>query len=152
MTTDLEKKKSKIEEKQKNLLQEKIRLAEKEKKIRDKRFFDIGRLANKANIEHLDNEILLGAFIEISNNSKEESLLKKWKKIAEEFSNEKMQSDKTPIVIKFKTDPRKEILSILKEENFKWCRFRKEFQGLSNYEKIKDLLQETDASIQIIAD
>ena len=146
-----EKKKLKIEEdKQRLFLKEKI-LKDQEKKKRAVRFSEIGRLAYKADIDQLDNDILLGAFLEMSNNINE-AQTEKWKRNAELFIKAQSESDSIPLTIKFKTDPEKTILNELSKIKFRWNRFLKIYYGKGNRKEVETLLQECHYQINEIND
>ncbi|CUI18067.1 Putative conjugative transfer protein TraD (plasmid) [Candidatus Protochlamydia naegleriophila] len=133
-----EEKKKRIDERiEKNLLKKKLLLA-KEKKRRAIKFSDIGRIAFKANIDFLDEDILLGAFLEIAMNSNE-SNFSKWKTLASEFSSSK--SSNQIYSINFLEEPESSIKQKLKENKFSWNRFRKEYYGKGDKIGIEKMLQ-----------
>lgn len=133
-----EEKKKKIDESiEKNLLKKKLLLA-KEKKKRAVKFSDIGRIAFKANIDLLDEHVLLGAFLEIANNSNETNF-EKWKSLAQQFLNSKNSNQ--IFCIKFLEEAGIEIKQKLKENKFSWNRIRKEYYGKGDKIEIEKMLQ-----------
>lgn len=67
------------------MLKEKL-IKEKERQVRARRLVEIGKLAGKAEIDRLDEEVILRAFLEIAENLKEKkNNLEKWKKKQKSF-------------------------------------------------------------------
>ena len=149
MDSKLEEKKKKLEEQiEKNLLRKKLLLA-KEKKKRASKFNEIGRLAYRANIDQMDENALLGAFLEIAqsiNNDK----LKLWQSNAEKFSKAQSNQEEQVFSISFLEEPNPEIKKKLKESKFSWNRFRKEFYGKGNRNDIINLLKDSKFKIEEI--
>ena len=135
--------------KKKIQLQEKI-LKEKEKRQRALRFEEIGRIAVKANIDSLDENTILGAFLEISEKINERKTIEDWKRRAEKFLTVAEKTDDSPISISFKNDPSTEIKNKLKDANFKWNRFRKEYYGFGNKSELETLFKETESTIEVL--
>lgn len=152
MSHILEKKKLKLDEEKKKLLLRSQLLQEQEKKKRSKRFQEIGRLAYKASIDHLDAETLLGVFLDIADNSQQTDFLQKWKSRAQAFLKARSEENATPIAIKFKSDVNKEMAQKLKELNFRWNRFRKEYYGYGNKSQLTQILGEANCHIQEVLD
>ena len=151
MAIKLEEKKKKIDEQiKKNLLRKKM-LINKEKRKRAARFNDIGKLAYQANIDQIDEKVLLGAFLEISKNINEEKI-SSWKIAAEKFSNTQSKEDNQTFSISFVEDPSLEIKKKLKEMKFQWNRFRKEFYGKCRKPDIENLLKDCKFKIEEIID
>lgn len=149
MASGLEEKKKKIDEQiEKKLMHKKMLLA-KEKKKRASKFSDIGRLAYQANIDQIDEQALLGAFIEIAENINEEKL-NNWKKNAESFFQSKSKNSDIVYSITFSEDPNAEVKQKLKEKKFSWNRFRKEFYGKGQKSEIEHLLNGTKFKIEEI--
>ncbi|WP_068468679.1 conjugal transfer protein TraD [Candidatus Protochlamydia phocaeensis] len=150
MLNKLEEKKKKVDEQiEKNLLKKKLLLAQ-EKKKRAAKFKDIGMLAYKANIDQLDEQALLGAFLEISKHTND-GKLKQWKDLAEEFSKTQSKHFDQVYSICFLEDPGIEIKQKLKENKFSWNRFRKEYYGKGQKSEIEALLKNSKYKIEEIA-
>ena len=148
----LEQKKLKLDEEKKKLLLKAQLLQEQEKKKRVKRFQEIGRLAYKANIDHLSSEALLGVFLEIAENSQQEASIQKWQTRAQAFLKTRSEENSTPLAIKFKAEVSKKIADQLRELNFKWNRFRKEYYGYGNKSQLTHLLDGANCHIQEVLD
>lgn len=140
MLNKIEEKKKKIDERiEKELLRKKMLLA-KEKRKRASKFSDIGRLAYQANIDQIDEQALLGAFLEIARNMNDEKI-HQWKNIADEFSKTQSKNSDLVFCISFEEDPNQEIKQKLKEQKFTWNRFRKEYYGKGQRSDIENLLK-----------
>lgn len=149
---ELQEKKKKLDnQKKKLLLKEKI-LRDKEKKKEVLKLQEIGRLAKLANITHLNEQVLFGAFIEIAKKTSDQNQIVLWKKIASDVPQGNQNNENTKIyAISFKEDPSLEIKESLKNMNFKWNKFRKEFYGSANLETLKVLLKSTEQKIDEIS-
>ena len=151
MTSRLEEKKRKIDEQiEKNLLKKKM-LLDREKRKRASKFSEIGKLAYQANIDKLEENILLGAFLEIANTANDENILK-WKNAAKKFSNTSSNDSNQVLCISFLEEPTLEIKKLLKERKFFWNRFRKEYHGKSKKSDIENLLIDCKFKIEEIID
>lgn len=147
---DIDQEKLKIEiQKKKLLVKEKI-IKEREKQKLTKRFTEVGRIANQANIHDLDKEILLGAFVEISTRYQDKDALSKWKVLAKEHQKKFDNRESTPLTISFKNQPSQEIKAKLKNFKFKWNRFRNEFQGYGNKSALEEELKGSEFLIHVI--
>lgn len=143
----LELEKEKLEKKKKQLLLKEKLIKEKERQVRARRLIEIGKLAGKAEIDRLDEEVILGAFLEIAENLKEKNNLEKWKKKAKAFLENTEESTQEPLIISFSSNPIPEIKSLLRELNFKWNNFRKEFYGYGDRKSLERALVGTDFRI-----
>jgi hypothetical protein len=149
MLNKLEEKKKKIDERiEKELLRKKMLLA-KEKRKRASKFSDIGRIAYQANIDQIDEQALLGAFLEIAKHMNEEKI-HQWKIMADEFSRAQSKNSDQTFCISFLEDPGQEIKKKLKENKFSWNRFRKEYYGKGKKSEIENLLKDCKFKIEQI--
>lgn len=139
-----------IEEKKKLLKRKEKEIKEKERKKQMKSYEKIGRFAKKASLPDIDDEALLGAFIELSENSKKEENLKKWRALTQNLKDKSDKENGTPLVIKFTKHPEKEIRDDLKEQGFKWNSFRGEFYGFGSLETARNNYKELGAQIEVI--
>lgn len=150
MSVHIEEKINKLEEKKKELEIKKKTLEEKERrknyKRKEKRYIEIGKLAEKANIFNFEKDVLLGAFLEISEKSNSDEQINRWKERVE--SQNKVERDKTPISISFNEDPTKKEKSIMKEISFQYNKFRKEFYGYGYFEEIQNLVKDFQCKVE----
>lgn len=145
----IEIKKKKIDEQiEKNLIRKKMLLIQ-EKKKRQMKFSEIGKLAYQANIDQIDKEVLLGAFIEIAKNINEEKL-KEWKDNVNQLKKNQTTNDQQLYSLSFLEEISTEIKRKLKENGFVWNRFRKEYYGKSSSQKIKGFLENIKVNIEIL--
>ncbi len=150
MTKNIDAVKLKIEqEKEKIRLKEKL-FKEKEKQKRSKRFSEIGRIASKVDIDLLDDDVLLGAFIEISEKIKDNQISNQWKEKASTFLKTQDETIGTPLSISFSIDPNKDVKNKLKDLGFRWNSFRKEFFGHGDKISIEKIVEGTQYKIEIL--
>ncbi len=147
---DLEEEKKKLEKKKKKLRIAEQIIKEVEKRSKMRRLSEIGKLAQRAKIDEIDREILLGAFLEIAEKSSSPNLLETWKKKATEWQQKTEESYQEPLAISFQSEPNKKIRSILRENKFRWNSFRGEYCGLGKKEELEKLLSGTNVEIEII--
>ena len=147
---DIDEVKKKLEIQKKKLLTKERLIKEKEKQKKVRRFTEVGRIASQANINDLDDETLLGAFIEISKRFHDSNALSKWKSLSQEHQAESQKSESVPLTISFKSPPNSEIKAKLKNLNFRWNRFRNEFQGYGNKSAIEEMLKDSEYSIHVV--
>ena len=147
---DIDEQKKKIEFQKKKLHTKELLLKEKEKQKMVRRFTEVGRIASHANINDLDDETLLGAFIEISKRFHDSDALSKWKSLSKEHQAESQKIESTPLTISFKSPPNSEIKAKLKNLNFRWNRFRNEFQGYGKKLALEEMLKGTEYSIHVV--
>ncbi len=147
MEKNLDKQREKLEnEKQKILIKEKL-FREKEKKKRVKQFYEIGGIAFKANIDRMDKETMLGAFLEISERLQKNSDQESWKIKANQFLQTEPLKDKIAFSVVFSSEPQREIKETLKENGFKWNRIRKEYLGYGSRNDLEKILSGLEAKI-----
>lgn len=136
----LEEKKRDLEEKKKNLMN-------RERLSSQRKLLDVGKLALKAKITHIDADLLFGAFIEISANERNSEHLTKWRE-----NSKKMQKEinGVRIAISFKQPPSLEVKNHLKQLNFRWNRFRGEYYGFGEKSIVSDSLNGVECKIEVI--
>lgn len=145
---NLEKQKARLEDTKRRIKQKEKMIKEKEKMSAQNTLSSLGQLFVKANLAHLDPEILIGALLEIAEKTKDEKILATWKeKSQHHFKDTKKGS---AISISFKTPPDFEIKEKLKEMNFKWNAFRGEYYGFGEKSALSDLLENIEHKIEII--
>lgn len=131
---ELQRKKDKIQ------LQEKI-LQEKARQKRARRFIEVGKLAYKANIDEMDPEALLGAFLEIAELMEDQAKLTYWSKRGRELQQKSSSKEELPLlVITFAELPSDEEKRKLKQQGFRWYAARKEFYGRGSEDLLRSIL------------
>jgi hypothetical protein len=149
---DLEKKKEALKLKKSRIEHQERLLKLKERKNRTRLLIEIGGVAAKAGIDHLNTNTLLGAFLEIKEKEKEENVIKHWtKKGAEAFDLDKEKNGEA-IILTFDSEPDKKIKTQIREAGLRWNRFRKEWQGYAKKVNLEKLLKGTEYQIQSISD
>jgi hypothetical protein len=131
--------KEKLEKKKAKLLLDENRLKDLERKKRTRRLIELGGLIVKAELDDLGNNTLLGALLSLTKERKNESLLKQWKEIgAHEFET---SAPKNAFIITFPKEPNRETKSQLRDLNFKWNQFRKEWYGYGTEQELRTLIE-----------
>ena len=144
----LEKKKEELKLKKSRLEAQERLLKLKERKKRTRLLIEIGGLAGKANIDHLNTNTLMGAFLEIKEKEKEEKVVKRWtQKGAEAFEREKNENGE-PLVLTFEKEPERVLKGKIREAGLRWNRFRKEWQGYGVPSQLEEMLKGTGHTIK----
>lgn len=145
----IEKEKIALEKKKKQLQLKQRLIKEKEKQAQARKFSEIGKLAHQANIDLLDGKALLGAFLEIEERNREQKHLAHWREKAKNFLEAPSEKTQDPLIISFPSDPSSNIKSLLREMNFKWNNFRREFYGYGHRKSIEEALFGTNSKIEV---
>ncbi len=145
----IKKEKIALEKKKKQLQLKQRLIKEKEKQAQVRKFSEIGKLAHQANIDLLDEQALLGAFLEIEERNLEQKHLAHWREKAKNFLDASSEKTQDPLIISFPSNPSPSIKSLLREMNFKWNNFRKEFYGYGHRKSIEEALAGMDFSIEL---
>lgn len=158
--TSLSHQKEKLERLKAKLQSQEQKLKLTERKKRTRRLIELGGLIVKAELEELNNNTLLGALLSlkasISNN---ESLIHQWtEQGARAFELQKLSDgvgnspDLIPLIITFKAEPPRELKSKLRDLNFKWNPFRKEWYGYGNLHELKSIIKSANGTVESCAD
>jgi hypothetical protein len=146
----IEQKKQKIKLEESRVKAKKMRINEEERKVKDRIKYNLGGLVIKAGIERLNNNELLGAFLEIKERIKDGSSLKKWRdKGATAFEKDKAENGEY-LIISFESEPPKEAKDIIKKYKIKWNQYRKEWQGRAKKDLLENELKEFGATIESV--
>lgn len=141
-------KKKQLLSRKQRLLMERERGQERKKRI--KKSIEVGKLACKANIDLLDEKALLGAFLEISNQSKNLELIETWKNKAEQFLNSNKGEKTQSLCVSFAELPKAELKSKMKKMGFTWNKYRSEFYGKGTKEEIEKEFKSLKCKVEII--
>jgi hypothetical protein len=137
-----------LAEKLKDLRKKEKILLEKEKISENKKLIALGNLVVKAKIDHLNNEYLFGAFIEIAEYSKNPENLNRWKENRKNICTQNPEFKKNKITISFKKTIDPSLKIQLKNLGFKWNKFSGEYYGFGDKSEIVDLFKNQECSIQ----
>lgn len=152
--TSLSHQKEKLERQKAKLQSQEQKLKLTERKKRTRRLIELGGLIVKAELEALNNNALLGALLFLKASvSKNESIVHDWTEqgaIAFETAaqTERAGVDATPLVITFKSEPPRELKSQLRDFNFKWNPFRKEWYGYGDPHELKSIIKAANGTIE----
>lgn len=142
-TTSIEERLKILNDKKKKLLEQS---KEKSRRANQKRLLEIGKLVEKANLQNLDDNLLLGALLEISEKSKDKKNHIEWEKKVRYI--EKIESK---IIIIFKDkNINSEAKTLLKNLGFRWNSIRNEYYGKGILESIKAEFKSYDCTIESI--
>ncbi|MDP3936208.1 MAG: conjugal transfer protein TraD [Alphaproteobacteria bacterium] len=125
-----------------------------ERKQRTRRLIELGALFVKAELEELNNNTLLGALLSLKHHmASNEAILSEWtEQGAKAFEaldqNQSAGADKIPLVITFQSEPPRELKSHLRDLNFKWNPFRKEWYGYGNTHELQSLIKSENGTIE----
>ncbi len=150
--------KEKLERQKARLQSQEQKLKTLERKQRTRRLIELGGLIVKAELEALNNNTLLGALLSLKHHMiNTESIVSEWtEQGAKAFEsldqNQSNGSDKTPVVITFNSEPPRELKSQLRDLNFKWNPFRKEWYGYGNLHELKSIINPANGIIESCAD
>jgi hypothetical protein len=144
----------KLSEKKQQILQAQKLLIrqerEKEKRIRIKKSIEIGKLACKANIDLIDSQALLGAFLELAHRASEAKNIEKWQQAAKDFLH-KSQFEQQTLCVSFQSEPSSEVKKRIQDLGFRWNKFRKEFYGYGKKIDIENMFKDLPCKIEILS-
>jgi hypothetical protein len=143
-------KKEKLLRKKARLVLEENRLDTLERKKRTRRLIELGGLVLKAGLESFNNNTLLGGFLFLKNEYTDKSKLKKLTDEGDHAFTEikKPVEELSAFVITFPKEPSREIKSQLRDLNFKWNQFRKEWYGYGNEKELRTLIESDHGHIE----
>jgi hypothetical protein len=152
--TSLSHQKERLERQKARLQSQEQKLKTLERKQRTRRLIELGGLIVKAELEALNNNTLLGAFLSLKRHmTRNEAILSEWtEQGAKAFEaldqNQGSGADKIPVVITFNSEPPRELKSQLRDLNFKWNPFRKEWYGYGNLHKLKSIIKPANGIVE----
>lgn len=143
----------KITDQKEKLAQRKVAIEHKEKllklkerKLKTRRFIEVGSLASKYGIDRLDDETLMGAFSELKERSQQPALLAEWKQKGAEFTTQ----HPSPLIVSFPKEISDELKDSLKDRKFKWNHFRKEWQGYGIKDEVENLVKDAQGNVTTV--
>ncbi|MGV2433295.1 MAG UNVERIFIED_CONTAM: conjugal transfer protein TraD [Rickettsiaceae bacterium] len=145
--------KAKLEAKKNRLILEENKIKEKERKMRTRHLIEVGGLVVKVGLDHLPTNTLYGALLTLSEKLNQNSSIQDtWTNLgAAAFKSE--QKTTTPIILKLKSTPEKNIRDLIRNHNLSWNRLRKEWYGnVHNLDELKKSLENTEYEIEVIPD
>ncbi len=152
--TSLSHQKERLDRQKARLQSQEQKLKTLERKQRTRRLIELGGLIVKAELEELNNNTLLGALLSLKQHmTNTETIISEWteqgaKAFEASVQNEGAVTDTLPLVITFKTEPPRELKSQLRDLNFKWNPFRKEWYGYGNIHELKSLIKPANGTIE----
>ncbi len=147
---ELEKKKETLKLKKSRIEHQERLLKLKERKNRTRLLIEIGGVASKAEIDHLNTNTLLGAFLEIKEKEKDEGTIKGWTKKGAEALDVDKQKNGEPLIVTFTDEPEKAVKVQLRGLGLRWNRFRGEWQGFAKKMDIEKSLIGVEHQLQVL--
>ena len=147
---ELEKKKEALKLKKSRIEHQERLLKLKERKNRTRLLIEVGGVASKGGIDHLNTNTLLGAFLEIKEKEQEEGTLKRWTKKGAEALDRDKKKNGEPLILTFAEEPEKKIKTEIRQAGLRWNRFRKEWQGFAKKAQLEKLLKGVDHQLQAL--
>jgi hypothetical protein len=147
---DLDKKKEALKLKKSRIEHQERLLKLKERKNRTRLLIEVGGIASKAAIDHLNTNTLLGAFLEIKEKGKDEGVIKEWTRRGAETLDVDKQQNGEPLIVTFAKEPEKSVKGKLRGMGLRWNRFRREWQGFSKKAQLEKLLKGVDHQVQAL--
>lgn len=145
----IRKKREAIASESRRLQNQKKLLNEEERKLKIRRYIQLGELFDKAGIstkeEELD-EVLLGALVEVKKLLKSPEQRKNFKEEGQALQ----RTLNLKYAISFKEPPSQESEKVLKNMNFKWRPAQKEWHGRAKYEDLSKTLDGLKAAIEAV--
>jgi len=140
--SDIEEQKVKLEQKKNRLIAEETRLRLKEQKMRTRHLIEMGGLLVKAGLDQLPINTLYGALISLNDELKSnDNIRSAWNSKGNAAFNKEKQ-DKTPVILKFETEPNSDIRDFIRSCGLHYNRFRHEWYGfVNNLKNLKSKLQ-----------
>lgn len=147
---DIKEQKVKLEQKKNRLIAEETRLRLKEQKMRTRHLIEIGGLVVKAGLDQLPMNTLYGALISLNDELKSnDSIRSAWNSKGQTAFNKEKQ-DKTPVILKFETEPNSDIRDFIRTCGLHYNRFRQEWYGfVNNLKNLKSKLQNCSCKYNI---
>lgn len=147
---DIEEQKVKLEQKKNRLIAEETRLKLKEQKMRTRNLIEMGGLIVKAGLDQLPMNTLYGALISLNDELKSnDNIRSAWNSKGNAAFNKEKQ-DKTPVILKFETEPNSDIRDFIRSCGLHYNRFRHEWCGLvNNLKNLKSKLQTSSCKYNI---
>lgn len=151
MDTDtlIKERQSLAEKKRKIHLREKI-IKERERKALYRKFLHVGKIAHQAGITNLDLDSIRGAFLEIADFSQDPNKLENWKALASSISKSISTEGREQLAICFDESPDPKVKRTLRDLEFKWNAFRKEFYGYGKKQDLQRQLKDVKCRIEVL--
>lgn len=148
---DIQKQKTKLQQKKNKIAAEEVRLNIKERKIRTRHLIEVGGLVVKAKLDHLPINTFYGALLSLKNNlTKDNSVQTQWTSIGKN-ALDKIEASKIRIILKLPEKPSIEIRATLRNHGLKWNSLREEWYGyITNIDSLKNSIGSNKYDLEII--
>ena len=143
----LERQQHKLQQHEARLQLRSQKLKTLERKQRTRRLIELGGLVVKAQLEDFNNNTLLGALISLKQHiSNDYNIVNEWTEMGAKAFEERKATDgtgsteKIALILTFESEPPRELKSQLRDLNFKWNPFRKEWYGYGVSSELEPLI------------
>lgn len=134
-----------IEDRKSQLRYKEKILKNKGRKIQAKRLIQLSSVLKKCGIDTWDIPTLLGACLELKERGKDLDQLAQWKEKGEGFN----QKTPMPLIVIPTSEAPDSFVQTMKDKNFKWNKFRKEWYGYGVKEEIEELVKTYKGRVDI---
>jgi hypothetical protein len=150
---NIDQQKIRLEQKKNRLVLEEARLKINQRKMRTRHLIELGGLIVKAQLDHLPTNSLYGALLSIAESLKTNQAIKEqWTKIGKDILDQQ-QKNKQAVILKFATQPPRDIRELIRAHSLKWNHLRQEWYGyLLDLDSLKQALNSTPHHLEIIND
>lgn len=143
-------KKIALAQKMNRLKEQDAKLKEQERKSRNRKVFELGGLVLKAKLENLPSNQIYGAFLEIADQAKDETILKRWEQKGGAVFNEEAKEKGQPIAVTFNEKPSLEVRKKIRHLGLRWNSFREEWQGIFKVEDIQQAINDLGGILHVV--
>ena len=150
---NIDQQKIRLEQKKNRLVLEEARLKINQRKMRTRHLIELGGLIVKAQLDHLPTNSLYGGLLSIAESLKTNQAIKEqWAKIGKDILDQQ-QKNKQAVILKFATQPPRDIRNLIRAHSLKWNHLRQEWYGyLLDLDSLKQALNSTPHHLEIIND
>jgi hypothetical protein len=147
---DIKEQKVKLEQKKNRLIAEETKLKLKEKKMRTRHLIEIGGLVVKSGLDNLPTNTLYGALLALADDLKNNDTIRSAWTIKGNSAFNIEKKDKTPVILKFITEPDSNLRSFIRSCGLHYNRFREEWYGMAaNLKNLKSELANQSAKYEL---
>ncbi len=125
-------------------------LKQREKKIRDSHLIQLGKLIQKAGIEHLEMTTLFGALSFIKDAISDPKNKQDWTEKGEFLLKEASPKKGGYLVVTLPADSPTDAKKLLKELRFRWNQFRKEWYGYGDAGELEKTLSSFQGKVEVV--
>jgi len=148
---DIQKLKTKLQQKKNRIAAEEVRLNIKERKMRTRHLIEVGGLVVKAKLDHLPINTFYGALLSLKNNlTKDNSVQTQWTSLGKN-ALDKIEANKIAVILKLPEKPSIEVRTNIRNHGLKWNSLREEWYGyVTDVDSLKECIGSSEYDLEII--